>query len=624
MSIFQAGARAPASSTHGSGPLQPVPPALAVLFGLLLALVMSWQIVPEVWFTGNYADTDDAMRMVQVRDLLAGQGWYDLTAYRLNAPDGVFMHWSRLADLPLVALVKFFAMFTDIATAERLMRIAYPLILLAGLFTAIAMIAGTLMGRAAVAPAILLAVLQGFPVAQFRPGRIDHHSLQIVLLAFMALLAIRSLQAGRERLAGWTGVLAGISIAVSIENLVYLGVLCAAFPLMFASTGSDAARRRLLMFAIGMATSFIAAFLLTVPPSRWFVAACDAYSIAYAWPALVGGLCAGAMAVFSGSALRDRLLWAAGSGAAVAATLVLLFPQCLSGPLSAVDPYVRGFWLDNVSEARSLAVAFRLDPATVAQFQGPILLGVLLTIVALIHVRREERGKWALLLALVLGGLAPAAWQIRGFSSLAPLALFGAAWLIVLFYRWLLKRGIDTAAILCLALALPLSVNGWVASAMAWNKAASILSPPQAPAVADDADKSAGAAGKLCFANANYRPMGALSPGLVLAQIDAGAHILANSRHRVVTGAYHRNNAGNLLAIRAFEAEPEKARSMIHARGIDYVALCPGFPELKLMRKRAPRGLAAQLAGGQVPAWLVKVPLKGSKFRMFRVIKPGG
>ena len=27
-----------------------------------------------------FADTDDAMRMVMVRDFLAGQGWYDLTS----------------------------------------------------------------------------------------------------------------------------------------------------------------------------------------------------------------------------------------------------------------------------------------------------------------------------------------------------------------------------------------------------------------------------------------------------------------------------------------------------------------------------------------------------------------
>ena len=36
--------------------------------------------------------TDDAMRLVEVRDLIAGQGWFDLMQHRLDPP-GVSMHW---------------------------------------------------------------------------------------------------------------------------------------------------------------------------------------------------------------------------------------------------------------------------------------------------------------------------------------------------------------------------------------------------------------------------------------------------------------------------------------------------------------------------------------------------
>ena len=50
-------------------------------------------------------DTDDAMRLVQVRDLLAGQGWFDMVQHRLMPPEGASMHWSRLVDAPLAALI---------------------------------------------------------------------------------------------------------------------------------------------------------------------------------------------------------------------------------------------------------------------------------------------------------------------------------------------------------------------------------------------------------------------------------------------------------------------------------------------------------------------------------------
>ena len=50
-------------------------------------------------------DTDDNMRMMQVRGLLHGQGWFDLRQYHLNPPYGANIHWSRLVDLPIAGLL---------------------------------------------------------------------------------------------------------------------------------------------------------------------------------------------------------------------------------------------------------------------------------------------------------------------------------------------------------------------------------------------------------------------------------------------------------------------------------------------------------------------------------------
>ena len=53
---------------------------------------------------GRFPDTDDVMRLVQVRDLLGGQGWFDLYQHRMNPPEGTLMHWSRLVDAPLAGV----------------------------------------------------------------------------------------------------------------------------------------------------------------------------------------------------------------------------------------------------------------------------------------------------------------------------------------------------------------------------------------------------------------------------------------------------------------------------------------------------------------------------------------
>ena len=45
------------------------------------------------------------MRLMQVRDWIAGQSWFDVTQYRLNPPSGGPMHWSRLVDIPIAAVM---------------------------------------------------------------------------------------------------------------------------------------------------------------------------------------------------------------------------------------------------------------------------------------------------------------------------------------------------------------------------------------------------------------------------------------------------------------------------------------------------------------------------------------
>ena len=80
--------------------LRPAGLAFAGLAALLLLVA-----APSI-AAARYPDPDDVLRMVQVRDLLAGQGWFDLTQHRLDAPaGGVAMHWSRLVDLPLAGLI---------------------------------------------------------------------------------------------------------------------------------------------------------------------------------------------------------------------------------------------------------------------------------------------------------------------------------------------------------------------------------------------------------------------------------------------------------------------------------------------------------------------------------------
>ena len=82
--------------------------------------------------TPLFADTDDAMRLVVVRDFLGGQGWYDSIQHRLNTPYGAEMHWSRLVDLPLAVILAALRLVFG-GLAETILGFLWPALLLFGL-----------------------------------------------------------------------------------------------------------------------------------------------------------------------------------------------------------------------------------------------------------------------------------------------------------------------------------------------------------------------------------------------------------------------------------------------------------------------------------------------------------
>ena len=74
----------------------------------------------------NFGDTDDALRLQNVRDLLGGQNWFDLVQHRMAPPAGLDIHWSRLVDAPQAALIAIARPFAGPENAELFMRAVWP------------------------------------------------------------------------------------------------------------------------------------------------------------------------------------------------------------------------------------------------------------------------------------------------------------------------------------------------------------------------------------------------------------------------------------------------------------------------------------------------------------------
>jgi len=133
-------------------------------FALLLALawaVIAAQLLFQHW--GHTAqtlnDTDDAMRLVEMRDFLAGQSWFDMHQGRVQPPIGLDSHWSRLIDAGLAGLFVLFHTVVDATLAERLMRAFWPILWLVPALIGTAAIAWRVAGREAALVTLLLAAL---------------------------------------------------------------------------------------------------------------------------------------------------------------------------------------------------------------------------------------------------------------------------------------------------------------------------------------------------------------------------------------------------------------------------------------------------------------------------------
>jgi hypothetical protein len=568
---------------------------LSLVAALVLAALASWPRANAVWTTGAYFDSDDAMRMVQVRDLLAGQGWFDMTARRLDPTSGgVFMHWSRIVDAPLAALVKFFGLLFAPEQAERAARLAFPLALQGLLYFAAGTAARALLGGKTVLPAIVMMFLGGVMFGQFQPGRIDHHAPQIVLLMAATGAMIAAMDMRRPRWAMAAGALLALSMAISLENLHFIAIFCAAPALVFVARGAQA-RPLLLSFALGLGVGALAFYAASVAPRRWGEAYCDALSAPQM--TLVAGVVVAlaSLAALSGKFPTPfaRFVAAAFAGAAALGVYIAAYPACLGDPLAATDPLVRELWLSRVHEAMSLRKLAVRDLGEAAMLAAPTLFGLTAACGLAWRTDGEARARWLFLAALVAVGFAVGAWQIRAFSSVLPLA--GLAW--VGGALALAERGRARHELLGGPLALALLLM--LASPFVWALGAS--ESEAAPGGAPGVSKAA------CLASERIAALDALPPGLALTAIDLGPYLLERTRHSTLAGPYHRDNHGNRAALEIWTGPAESAAPRLRALGVRYVFFCPGLID---DARDAPQGsLAAVLRDKAPPAGLRPQPL---------------
>lgn len=541
-------------------------------------------------------DNDSMLRLVQIRDLIAGQGWFDLHQYRMGLDGGFVMHWSRLVDAPIAGIMLAVAALTgSMALGETVAIVVWPLLLMAAAMALMLRIARALGGDWTVLPILTVGGAALHFVGIFAPAVIDHHNVQLVL----ALAAVAALATGRGSAAGFAaGAASALMLAVGMETAPYVAVAGTVAAIGFLS-GTAGGAEKASGFGWGFSAVGLAVFVATVPADAWFAAQCDAYSIPQFAAAAIAG---GGLAVAAGLApLRRSPGRRAGAlvtlAAAVAAVMVVFFPQCLAAPYADLDPRLKTFWLDSVSEAQPFWSLLLAEPAKIVVYYATPLLGI-----AVLGSRLRSAGPvrvGVVVMAFLGMAFAVSIWQVRGSMFSIPLAAIPlAAW--VGGWRRRVAAGGGGPATLRMALAWLASFN------VVWAFAASAVAVAVGPA-----PPGAVATKEGCTAGADLAALAAMPATTVLAVSNLGAPILGHTRHRVLAGPYHRNVAGNLAALDALMGQPSEARGIVERGHVGLVVVCPGNSETVALSRWAPSGLAASLAAGALPDWLERVPAAG-------------
>ncbi|GAA4047997.1 hypothetical protein [Parerythrobacter jejuensis] len=571
---------------------------------LLVWLVVSILLIATAAqniFRGQFPDPDDVLRLVQVRDLLAGQEWFDLKQHRIDPTGSVPMHWSRLVDLPLVLIIGGLSPLLGQTMAEQVGVILVPLLAMLATMLFVGRMAWRLFDVETAGLACLVVGFLPLLVFQFQPLRIDHHGWQICAVV-AAMWAI----AGRDTWRG--GALAGFAmsagVTISLELIPVAAIFAAVLGLRWLRDRNS--RFGLVGFLQMLALGLAGLFLLTRGVGD-LALYCDAITLPHIGFFLIVALGATTLA------LAPPLPWFAivvGLGVSGAAGLAFFgagSPGCLRTPFGELDPLVYDYWYVNVLEGRPLWDQSALVYPQLIQIAAGFATGLHLCLQA----RDWKRGWWTDYL-LVFGGtilLGLLVWRSMAFASVLATVPLG----------YLLQRGLhrlrstESAGAKVGIVAVLLLVLLPSAPVVAGQKLASPVgnSAIKGPLATSSCDLFSSAA-----------KLSALEAGTIFAPLDIGPALIQRSHHAVVATGHHRAEDAMRDVIAGYMAAPDETLDIIRKHDARYVVICTDILEPNLYADRGGEGnFSSLLVKGRAPNWLEPVVLDTpGTFKVWRVV----
>jgi len=567
-------------------------------------LVLSAYYLFERWNAVHWlslGDTDDNMRLMQVRGLLQGQGWYDLRNHHLNPPQGFDIHWSRLVDLPIAGLILLFQPFVGWAQAERLACGIAPLLPLSIAMIGIAATVRRLVSPLAWPLAIVILVCScAATMGMFMPERIDHHGWQ---LAMLSMTAAGLADPKGARGGAIVGVASAVSLTIGLEMLPYCAMAGAIIALRWVWDRADAPR--MMVYALTLAGGSALGFALFASYANQALR-CDALTPVWLSVMVVAGALLFLLGRINPEERWMRLSLALIAGAAIAIGFAMVFPQCLGRP-EQVSPELARNWLDNVREAKPI---YKHPFRTAFPIAVLPVIGILGACVATWRARETPKlGIWlpVLLFSTFAGALL--LWQTRAGPAAQMLALPGAVALAWIILPWCLNHGSVLVRVFGTVAAF-VTISGLFAGGIDYLP---IDKPNKRTQTVNNASGR-------CPTIPALAPLDRYPTQTVFTFIDLGPRLITVTHHNAVAGPYHRNGDAILDVQHAFGGTPDTFRAIAKRHGATLLLVCPDMAESTVYRARNPGGFYDQLAHAKTFPWLEPLPLpKKSPIRLFRI-----
>ncbi|RPF71467.1 hypothetical protein [Aurantiacibacter spongiae] len=568
------------------------------------AVLLAWSawaalcLIVQLHFDWEPESTDDWMRLLEVRALLDGQGWWDISQYRINDPAGFSMHWSRLVDLPLIIA------FTSVGETAGMAFV--PLLWLIPVLFALR----SIMLRLNFAPfpfAIGLLAMPLFPLlpSVFVPFEIDHHGPQAALALITAALALSH----RRMAAAGSGLAAAAWVVISLEGLPLIAVFAGLYGIRYWW----AAQRLLPCFLGTLAAGTALLSLTTRPVSDFSAGYCDIVLPGHVLSFAIAAILSAAMPLGPGqrrSKGRFVALCVVGTAALVAGISAL--GPCAANPMASLDPILRTYWYDHVVEG--LPVNRQSASVMVMLIMPLFIVGAGWW--SAVRTGQTHDGRalaWFLLTVLALAASIFSLVVMRGAVIAQLLAIPFAA---ILLGTWLPKAR---------------AISSTVARFAATLAVIAMSTPIFTTAMAKPLDRympSAGSIAPLASGNCDYAGLAALRPGKMIAPLDAGPEILGKTSHTVVAAGYHRNQIPMNRVIAGFIGPANVMQRTARLLDVDYIVACLAAPDFAIYAQVQKDNLASEIVANRPPAWLEPAPdFASGALRVYRVrdpVRPGG